>query len=281
VLVYRSAWLKYYHPQAFYTGILNSQPMGFWSPAVVVHDAKRHNIPIYNVDIQRSEYRCQPEGKGIRLGFNYVKGIGEAAGEQIVNARAERPFTDLNDFCRRTRLPHRLVEHLIQAGGMDVWNIARRTLFWQLGLIREQIDTLALHFSEEAVTLPALTQIETASMEYGVTGLSTGPHPMTFRRENLRQQGIRSSADLSRCHSGEQVIVAGLLVVHQAPPTAKGFHFLTLEDEFGFVNVIVSPKSYVHFRQFIRSAVLFVVRGEVQQEGDVTNVLAHHFTPLR
>ncbi|MCB0209354.1 MAG: error-prone DNA polymerase, partial [Anaerolineae bacterium] len=116
VLVYQSAWLKHYHPAAFYTGLLNNQPMGFWNPAVIVGDAKRGGLSILSVDLQRSGARCQVEGKGIRLGFNYIGGFGEVAVVRLLEARQTSPFVNLADLCRRTRLAKRLVEQLITAG---------------------------------------------------------------------------------------------------------------------------------------------------------------------
>jgi error-prone DNA polymerase len=278
VLVYRSAWLKQYHPQAFYTGLLNNQPMGFWSPAVIVHDAKRHHVPIYKVDIQRSKFLCVPEGKGIRLGFNYVHGFGESAGQQIVMARDTLPFRDLADFYQRTQLPRSLVENLIQAGAMDSWNVPRRDLFWQLGLLYPQENLLPLQFTHQTVVLPSMTQAEQTGMEYAMTGISTGAHPMNFYREQLKRRHILSSLDVNRSLAGQQVVVAGLLVVHQAPPTAKGFHFLTLEDEFGFINVIVRPKVYAKFQRVIRSEGFLLVNGEVERDGAVSNLLARHIS---
>jgi error-prone DNA polymerase len=274
VLVYRSAWLKRYHPAAFFAGLLRNQPMGFWSPAVIANDAQRHSIPVKRVEVNRSEVKCVLEGDGIRLGFNDVRDFGTEASQRIVAIRKGGLFTGLEDFWRRTWLPRRLVENLIQAGAMDDWGVPRRELIWQLGLLPEEMDGLGLMVPIEPVTLPTLTQAEETGMEHHVTGLSTGQHPMAFYREKLKRRGILSSAELNRHPIGERAQVAGLLVVHQAPPTAKGYRFLTLEDEFGFINVIVRPRIYVRFRRVIRESPLLLVQGEVQHEGEVTNLLA-------
>jgi error-prone DNA polymerase len=272
VLVYRSAWLKVYHPVAFYTALLNNQPMGFWSPAVLVSDAKRHGIPTRRIDIARSGWRCAPEASGIRLGFNYVKGMGEAQAGQIVAVREAQPFRNLRDFVRRTRTPRRLTEALILAGAFDAWNTNRRALLWELGTLRPD-DAFDLP-GEDAIDLPTLSEADEAAMEYAVTGISTGEHPMIALRERLHRRGILSSAELGGQHDGAQVCVAGLLVVHQAPPTAKGFRFLTLEDEFGFLNIIVRPKLYPRCRRLIRRGGALVVEGRMQREGEVVNVVA-------
>ena len=280
VLVYRSAWLKRYHPAAFYAALLNNQPMGFWSPAIIVNDAQRHRIPIYPVDVNRSQYRCKLEGKGIRLGFNYVRDFGEETGKLIVSARGQNPFAHLKDFQRRVVLPRRLIENLIAAAAMDTWEQPRRELIWQLGTFQNDSHMLNLTAPSEPISLPALTQAEKAGMEYGATGLSTGPHPMIFYRKQLHQRGILNSLQLSQHPSGQQVWVAGLIVVHQAPPTAKGYRFITLEDEEGFINLIVKPKIYVRFRRVIRRASLLLVEGQVQREGAVTNLVVIQCQPL-
>ncbi len=272
VLVYRSAWLKVYHPIAFYAALLNHQPMGFWTPAVLVSDAKRHGIPTRRVDIACSGWRCAPEDGGIRLGFIVIKGMSETLAERILAARTEHPFRDLRDFCRRTRLPRRLIEALILAGGLDGWGDNRRALLWELGTLRLE-EALALP-GEDAIDLPALSEADEAAMEYAVTGISTGEHPLRLLRGRLRERGILSSVELVGQRDGTPVCVAGLLVVHQAPPTAKGFRFLTLEDEFGFLNIIIRPKLYPRTRHLIRRGGVLVVEGRMQYEGGVVNVVA-------
>ncbi len=272
VLVYRSAWLKHYFPAAFAVALLNNQPMGFWSPAIIISDARRHHIAIYPVDINRSQYRCTLEGQGIRLGINYVRDFSEETGHIILEARHHRPFTHLDDFSRRVQLPRRMIENLIAAGAMDEWGRSRRDLVWSLGL-QSKPDTLALPTRFEHVQLPTLSQAEKSGMEYRATGLSTGPHPMAYYRNRLQQRGVLNSVQLSQHPSGTQVWVAGLMVVHQSPPTAKGYRFITLEDEYGFMNLIVRPKVYTRFRRIIRSAALLLAAGQVQQQGAVTNLL--------
>ncbi|MBZ0294667.1 MAG: hypothetical protein K8L99_19030 [Anaerolineae bacterium] len=121
MLVYRSAWLKRYHPGVFYTALLNHQPMGFWSPAVLVNDARRHHIQVLPVDIHRSQGRFHWDGQVLRLGLNYVKGFGEHRIQQVLEAREKQPFRDLHDLCQRTQLPRRLMEYLILAGRGARW----------------------------------------------------------------------------------------------------------------------------------------------------------------
>ncbi|MEQ8677994.1 MAG: DNA polymerase III subunit alpha [Aggregatilineales bacterium] len=279
VLVYQSAWLKRYYPEAFFTALLNNQPMGFWSPAVLVNDAKRHNISVLPVHIQQSDYLCTLEGDAILLGINYVHGFGEETAKLLLDARNKKSFKDVDDLCRRTRLPLRLVENLIQSGALDEWGKSRRELLWRLGNIHYQ--PLSLADDDEIIDLPQLSRAETTVMEMGMTGVTVGEHPLTFYRETLRKRRIASSLDLERLTDGIQVTTTGLLVVHQAPHTAKGFRFLTLEDEFGFINVIVRPSVYSEFRQVVRAGGILTVRGKLQREGAVTNVIANLVHPFQ
>ncbi len=280
VPVYQSAWLKRYHPAAFYTALLNHQPMGFWSPAVLVGDAKRHGLAIRPVDLHRSEGKCTVEGKGIRLGFTYIDGLGEIAIARLIEARQAKPFTNLADFCRRTRLPKRLVEHLLMAGALDTWRLPRRKLLWQLGQLHYQEDELEWELPANDVELPPLTRAEALRFEQGVMGLSTGEHIMTHYRARLAEQGIWGSWEVAEQPNGQWVRLAGLVVVHQAPPTAKGFHFITLEDEAGLLDVIVNPKVYARYRRLLHGEPLLVVEGRVQHEAGVTNLLAYSIAAM-
>ncbi|MCB0173226.1 MAG: error-prone DNA polymerase, partial [Anaerolineae bacterium] len=278
VLVYQSAWLKYYYPAAFLTGILNHQPMGFWQPAVLVGDAQRRGLTVLSVYINLSLGRCTVQQEHLRLGLNYVKGLGDDAIDRILTARAERSFISLADFCRRTRLARRLVEHLIMAGAMDGWGKPRRRLLWELGGLDYREESLALDVPLDNVSFPELTPVETMLWEQQVLGLSTGDHVMTLYRAWLDQNGILGSRQLATCHHGQQVRIAGLLVVRQSPPTAKGVVFLTLEDEEALMNVIVYPHVFKRYQILLRSETLLIVTGEVQRGEGVVDVLASMIT---
>jgi error-prone DNA polymerase len=279
VIVYQSAWLKRYHFEAYYAALLNTRP-GFWPPSILVNEVQRRGGTVLGVDIHHSQANCTLEGKAIRLGLTYVKGLGEAPIEQIVACRQERPFTNLTDFCRRTGIGRRLVERLILAGGMDKWGVPRRRLVWQLGTLSYKEEGLALPDDPTELTLPPLSQAEQLLAEQSVMGVSTGPHVLSFYRTWLDANDILDSHELAETPHGRRVRVAGLLVVHQSPPTAKGFHFLTLETETGLVNVIVCPAVYRQYSPLLRTAQLLLVAGVVQQEEGVTNVLAGHMGRL-
>ncbi|MBE2193413.1 MAG: error-prone DNA polymerase [Anaerolinea sp.] len=274
VLVYQSAWLKRYHPAAFYTALLNHQPMGFWSPAVLVNDARRHGICVLNVDMNHSQGVCTLEGDAIRLGLGYVSQVSERHLKLILAARADRPFTDLGDFCRRVKLPMRITENLILAGAFDGLGASRRDLLWELGSPRAQSDELAFIFPTDPVNLTAFSRSECLRGEYATLGLSTGEHPMALYREKLAALGILGSQGLGQSKSGSIARVGGQVVMHQAPPTAKGHHFVTLEDEDGMMNLIFRPQVYARFHEMVRKSPLLVVEGEVQKRGAVVNLLA-------
>jgi error-prone DNA polymerase len=280
VLVYQSAWLKHYYPATFCTALLNNQPMGFWSPAVLVGDARRHGVHVLAVNIHRSRARCVVEENVIRLGLNYVSGLGETSAARIEEARRARTFTGLADFCRRTRLPRRLVENLILVGAMDDWQIPRRKLLWELGRLRYHEEELDLVLPDDGVELPPLSQAEAMVAEYNLLGVSTGDHVMTLYRPWLARHGILSSQELEARRAGKRARTAGLMVVHQAPPTAKGYHFITLEDEEGLIDVIVRPKVYTRYRSTLHTVSLLIVEGVVQRQGGVVNLLAWRVAPL-
>ncbi len=274
VIVYQSAWLKCYYPAAFLAAVLNNQPMGFWSPAILINDAKRHAIPLYPIDANRSAAACTLEGDGIRIGLNYVKGFGPETCMKVVAVRGSSPFRGLQDFLLRTGLSKRLVENLILAGGFDWLGSPRRDLLWELGGLSADPNMLPLLTSREPVNLPPMSRTEVLKTEFQLTGIGLHEHPLERFRRLLNQRGILDSRKVARATKGKQVTVAGLNVVHQSPPTAKGFHFITLEDEFGFINVIVRPRVYAAFRRTIRHAPMLLVSGLVEREGAVTNVLA-------
>ena len=279
-LVYRSAWLKVYHPKELYCGLLNHQPMGFWAPAIVINDAKRRGIAVLPPDLHQSAEACTVEGDAIRIGLKYIKGFGEDACARLLRARTRQPFTDLKDLGRRTRLPKRLVEHLILSGTLDGWG-ERRALLWQLGKLTYSSTPLGLEFDDDDVQLKPMSEEEMALAEFQMLGLSLREHPMKRYRAKLTQQGILDSAAIQRCPDGARVRVAGLIVVHQSPPTAHGVHFVTLEDECGLFDLIIFPDVYERVRRVVRGHSLLLVEGIIQQDEGVTNVLAGSVQPLR
>jgi error-prone DNA polymerase len=284
VLVYQSAWLKRHHFALFTIALLNNQPMGFWTPAVLVNEAKRKGIQVLPVDLYQSQTICTPVAggneDGIRLGFNYVKSLPEEHIERILAERKSTPFNGLADFYHRVRPGRRATENLIMTGAMDSWGLPRRQLLWELGTLYDSEGELDLIFSTEEVTLPTLSPAEAMLGEQQVLGLSTGEQIMAFYRTWLADRDILDSQQLTLCANGQRVCVAGLVVIHQAPPTAKGFHFITLEDESGMLNIIVRPQVYDQYRSILHGSRLLLVEGMVQQEDSVISILARRAAAL-
>jgi error-prone DNA polymerase len=271
---YETMYLKAHYPAEFYCALLNAQPMGFYSPAVVVGDAKRHGVRILPVDVNRSVARCIVEDGHLRLGFSYVDGLGEASLEILEEARGDGPYYSLRDFCQRTRLARRVVENLIMVGAMDGWGKARRELVWELGGISYGEGEMDLSPPLEEIDLPQLSPDEEIRMEYGILGLPVGDQMTALYRPRLERLGVLRSGELDRKRNGEKVRVAGLVVVRQRPPTAKGFVFITLEDEDGLMNVIVRPDVYERYYKVLRNCFLLIVEGTIQKQPGILNVLA-------
>jgi error-prone DNA polymerase len=294
LLVYESAWLKLHYPVEFYTSLLNNQPMGFYSPAVIVGDAKRHGIEMLPVDINASQSRCTVEDSSVRMGCRYVEGLGEVQLERLDMAREHGPYRSLSDFCRRTGLAREAIENLIAVGAFDSMGMRRRELLWQLGLIyrpdvhgaatrrsgdgaeqalRPVQEALALPVEQDMVELQPMTSYDEAIADYAISGLSTRYHWMQFFRRHLAEDVI-SSRRLQAMPDGTPLRVAGLVVCRQRPGTAKGFLFVTLEDEWGLSNVIVKPDVYERLRMLWRTEPLLIVRGVLQNRDGVPNVIA-------
>ena len=282
LLCYQSAWLKKHYPSEFYCALLNNQPMGFYSPEVIVHDAKRHGIEILPVDINRSSAKCAVEGGKVRLGFIYIKEVGEKAISQIVAERERTPYLSLGDFCSRARLERKLVENLVLAGAFDSLGCPKRQLLWQLGLLEKQHPgELPLEFGDARVSLPDLTELEQMKADYEVQGLSTKYHPMQVLRKDISRDGLLKSSEIAQLFPNTRVRIAGYVIIRQRPATAKGFAFITLEDEDGTVNVVVRPSIYQKYRQVFKLEPLVVVEGIIQKRDDNLNIIADALLPLR
>jgi error-prone DNA polymerase len=290
LLCYQSAWLKHYYPAEFYCALLNNQPMGFYSPEVIVRDAKRHGIDVLPADINQSGARCTIEDNKIcperspriRLGLMYIKELGERAMGRIVTERERAPYCSLEDFYLRTRLERKPVENLILAGAFDSFGQQKRQLLWQLGLLGKRCPgELPLEFGDVKVSLPDFTEVEEMKADYEVQGLSTRYHPLQVLRKGISGDGLCKSSELARLPSNSQVRIAGYVIIRQRPPTAKGFAFMTLEDEEGIVNVVLNPLVCQKYRQVFGLEPLVVVEGTIQRKEDQLNIIADALLPLR
>jgi len=283
LLVYASAYLKLYYPAEFYCALLNNQPMGFYQPAVIVGDARRHGVKILPVDVNLSHADCTVEGNAVRLGYRYVRDIGEQALTHLEREHNIGPYTSVGDFCRRTQLPRSAVENLIAIGAFDSFGRSRRRLLWELPeALREAKGALRIASTDPgpAVSDEPGTLLEAVRADYYVLGLSPSRQVVEFYRPSLEKMGVRTADELRSLEDGQAVRVAGLVVCRQAPPTAKGHVFLTIEDETGLFNVIVRPDVYEKQRRLVRSQPLLLVEGLLQKQDDALSLLAQRFHPL-
>jgi error-prone DNA polymerase len=270
LLAYASAYLKAHHPAAFYAALLNNQPMGFYHPATIVRDARRHGQPIRPVDVSRSDWLCAIEPDGaVRLGLRYVKGLREAAGRRLEAERRRAPFASVEDAVRRAGLERSL-------------GLTRRGALWEAERASRPAGPLyeALVPAPEPSPLPEMSAGERVVADYEGTGLSLGPHPVSFHRPRLDRLGALRAADLVQRPDGQRVRVAGAVVVRQRPGTARGVLFLNLEDESGLANVIVHPPLFRRHRRLLVEAPFLLVEGRLQRQDGVTAVLGERFWPL-
>jgi error-prone DNA polymerase len=276
LLAYASAYLRVHHPAAFYAALLNNQPMGFYHPATIVKDAQRHGLRILPIDVTRSEWLCTIEpaatGLAMRMGLRYVKGMRERAARAIVEAREARAFGSIHDLARRTQLDRDELETLAAIGALAALGATRRTNLWAAAVPHP--GPLFADPPREASPLDEMTDVERIAADYAGTSVTLGRHPMSLRRAALRARGVLSARDLSGVEDGARVQVAGSVIVRQRPGTAKGFVFLSLEDETGIANVIVTPPIFARHRLALVSEPYLLVDGIVQRQDGVISVRA-------
>jgi len=291
---YETAWLKLNHPVEFGCGLLNNQPMGFYHPSVLVEDLKRHGVRVLPVDINCSDVRCQPElvttEHAMRIGFNYVRDLGEEGGKAIVAERERDAYRSFDDFLDRLRggpIGPRAVRNLVMVGAFDGLGQPRRELLWGWqerwhgrGLRRGLQSQSELRLNGTAPDLPKLDEFDVNQLEYRISDLSTGHHLIHFCRDRLSDLGALESNRLPAIPNGRKVRVAGLVITRQAPSTAKKIRFFTLEDEFGQVNVTIKPDVYDRYRQIANRQPILVIDGVMQRQDGVWSVLATHIQAL-
>jgi error-prone DNA polymerase len=283
VLTYQSAWLRRYHPTAFFAALLRHQPMGFYPAHVIVSEARRCGVEVRPVDVEASDLRATVEGEALRLGLAVVNGLGEIGGQSVVEARRFGPFRSLADFCRRTKLGRKAVEAMIWAGAFDGWGVPRRQLLWELKMALEAAEgppELPLPPPEGRPHFGFLSPRGRLWTEAAHTGMSAREHLTSLVGDKLRALGVTPSGKLPELEDGQEVWVGGVVVSRQRPPTAKGVAFLALEDEVGLINVVVRPRVYEESRQALQSPFL-VAKGQLQRRGEAISVLARKVIPLK
>ena len=282
-LVYISAYLKKRYPAEFTCALLNAQPMGFYQPAVIVHDARRHGVRLLPADVNHSRVDCTIAGDRVRLGLRYVRGIGEAVWPALAAAAGEGPYASVEDFARRTGLLQEALEHLAAAGAFGSLGLPRREALWQVedyGKLTTRGALPGVMEHGEAASFPHLSPVELTAADYWHAGLSTACQPVVFLRRQLDRRGAVTARGLRTMAHGRPVRVGGLVIVRQRPQTAKGFVFCTLEDETGLINVILAPSVYARYRSVVRLAPLLFVEGVVERQQDVVNVWTRRAWPL-
>jgi error-prone DNA polymerase len=293
LLVYKSAWLKAHYPAQFLCALLNSQPMGFYSPASLVRDAQKHGVIVRPVCVLASDWDCtieatpraseratsdregpasaaQAAGHAVRLGLRMVKGLSTHGAEQLVQRRRELEasgsrFGDFADLLRRVPLSKLDIEALAEAGAFAALEPERRQVLWavrapeQLGLFRE------VPAAEPRVELPPLSPVEVLALDYGRVRLSIDDHPLRHLRANLQPWGVLTAAELAVSPAGRRVRVAGLVTARQRPGTASGVVFITMEDETGVANLIFYSSVFEAYRSVAQQAPLLLVTGKVER----------------
>jgi len=286
LLAYVSAWLKCHHPAAFYTGLLNSQPMGFYSPSQLIQDARRHGVSVLPIDVNHSDWDHQllPQPDigepPLRLGLRLVKGLSREGAQRLVEARQQIRFRQVSQLRQRAALERRDMEALADADALASLSGHRHQSQWQImalessrPLLREEQRQPA-HYFDDQVQLPAPEVAEEVLSDYRTTGLTLRAHPLALLRERYPFSHCKRHAELPTVPNKGFVRIAGLVTCRQRPGTASGVLFLTLEDETGNSNIVVWPRTQQHFRRVLMSAKLLLVKGTLETSDGVTHIIA-------
>ncbi|MEW5514415.1 error-prone DNA polymerase [Pseudomonas asiatica] len=281
LLCYASSWLKCHEPAIFTCALVNSWPMGFYSPDQLLQEARRQGIEVRPVDVCHSDWDCTLEPEpgevlAIRMGLRLVRGFAEADARRLEQARAQRPWRDVEDLCLRAGLDSRARAQLADAGALRALARDRHQARWQVAAVQPQLPLFAdiEALPERTVELPVPSVAEDLMADYQTLGTTLGPHPLTLLRSRLRALGCRSSRELQDVGHGDNIAVAGLVVGRQRPQTASGVTFVTLEDEHGMVNVVVWRDLAERQRRALVGAQLLKVSGRLEQENGVRHLIA-------
>ena len=302
LLVYVSCWLKRHHPAAFTGALLNSQPMGFYAPAQLVADARQHGVEVRSIDVTVSDWDCTLEsdcrpssvgspggdpasfgarGPALRLGLRMINGLAEAAGNRLMQARAQAAFTSVADLAHRAKLDRRDLQALADGGALSQLAGHRHEAVWDVAGV-ERLPALieGAQFDERKPQLPAPTEGQDIVADYRRLGLTLRRHPLALLRRKLTTQRLSTAADVRASPHGRPVRTAGIVIGRQRPDTASGVVFVTLEDETGVLNVIVWRNLGDRQRRELLGSRLMAVHGTVEREGEVVHVVAGRLVDL-
>ena len=300
LIAYASAYLKCHYLAAFTAALLNNQPMGFYSPATLVKDAQRHGLKILPIDVTKSEWKCTLERTdhelAMRLGLRYARGLREETAQTLVGQRKLRSFSSIHDLVHRVPSLHKgELNTLAEIGALNgissdgagalaisPLKLHRRDALWQVERAIRKSGPLLEELPEPDSKSPlrAMNREERLVADFRGTGLTVGPHPMAYQRKQLEQQRIRRAAELGGIPDGAWVRVGGCVIARQRPGTAKGFVFLSLEDETGVANAIVTPDIFQQNRLIVTSERFLMVEGILQNQDNVISVKAQRILPL-
>jgi error-prone DNA polymerase len=303
LLAYASAYLKCHYLAAFTAAMLNNQPMGFYRAATLVQDAQRHGLKIKPIDVTCSEWLCKlekhKEGFAVRLGMRYVKGLREEIAREIVGQRGVRPFVSIEDLkLRVSAIQKSELAVLAEVGALNLiagkkHRIHRRDALWQVERAARRAGPL---FEAEALSSRSEDSLDPAAdvrspllqmnseerlvADFRGTGMTVGPHPMAFHRGEMKRRGICSAIELRDLPDGASVRVGGAVIARQRPGTAKGFVFLSLEDETGIANAIITPQLFEEDHLVVVKHPFLLIEGKLQNQEGVVSVKAERVRPL-
>lgn len=291
LIAYASAWLKFHYLPAFTAAILNNQPMGFYSAAVLVKDAQRHGLRLKPVDVLRSNWNCSLEREpddslSLRLGLRYVRGLRSSVATELERARAMRPFGSIEELARRVpSLSQSDLSTLAETGALNALGekVHRRDALWQVERAGRPAGPLLseLDGDEERLSpLQPMNPEERMVADYAGTGVTVGRHPMAHCRARLRSMNVFRAGDLKLLRHGVKARIAGQVIARQRPGTAHGFIFLSIEDEAGIANAIVDPDLYEANRSLVTYARFLSIEGTLQNVDQVIHIRARHIEEL-
>ncbi|MCK9261444.1 MAG: error-prone DNA polymerase, partial [Azoarcus sp.] len=289
LLVYASAWLKCFEPAAFLCALLNSQPMGFYSPSQLIQDAHRHQVEVRSPDVNASDRACTLEATGsegpdqdrahtppaVRLGLCMIRGLGTAIAERIAAARATRPFDDVADLATRAGLDAATLQRLAAADALKSLAGNRRQALWQAtgnSPLPGMLKGAAGH--ETALRFAPPSEAEDLRADYNRLGFTLGRHPLSLLRPTLRDMRFLDATEIMHCPDRMLARAAGIVTCRQRPGTANGTMFITLEDEAGLINIIVRPELVERQRRELLGAKLLGVYGQISRQDVVVHLIA-------
>ncbi|MDE2998145.1 MAG: error-prone DNA polymerase [Gemmatimonadota bacterium] len=282
-IAYATAYLKCNYPAEFVCALLNAQPMGFYEPATIVNDARRHGIAVRPVCIRESDWDCtlepassrtSPAPFAVRMGLRYVSGLGDADGRRLSDIARKRPFQDLEDVARRSGLRQDKLETLAEAGAFECFDLDRRGALWQVhGIATPAEPALPVNNHVSPPRFPPLSGLETVAWDHQAADHSTRGHLLKPLRSQLAARGLPTARQINRMQDERRVRYAGMVICRQRPGTAKGVTFMTLEDETGFVNLVIWERTFKRYSLLAKTLSCMGVTGKLQVGEGVTHLV--------